>query len=206
MKNRIKKLGGIIAILLVTIACSNSSTSAVAPEKRESFAENIMVKLFKEYSVYSFEEPKEYFEKNEYQTLEELLDNEVPNWRKRLDSEWYKGEKEVTFKVIKEAEEMTKSKFFAQRRIYSTPEYIFFTPKEDTGYDFCEIFVTSGFFLSRDIDKKSIKDFVKKSTLYRLKVDMRDSVDIKSLGLDKETTEKLLKAQNGNKLELIYAK
>ena len=35
---------------------------------------------------------------------------------------------------------------------------------------------------------------------------MRDSVDIKSLGLDKETTEKLLKAQNGNELELIYAK
>ena len=52
-----------IAILLVTIACSNSSTSAVAPEKRESFAENIMVKLFKKYVGYSFEQPKEYFEK-----------------------------------------------------------------------------------------------------------------------------------------------
>jgi len=63
MKNRIKKFGGIIAILLVTVACSNSSTSAVAPEKRESFAENIMVKLFKQYGVYSFEQPKEYFEK-----------------------------------------------------------------------------------------------------------------------------------------------
>ena len=198
MKNRIKKLGGIIAILLVTIACSNSSTSAVASEKRESFAENIMVKLFKEYGVYSFEQPKEYFEKNEYQTLEELLDNEVPNWRKRLDSEWYKSEKEGTFKVIKEAEEMTKSKFFVQRGDYNEPKYIFFTPKENTGYDLGEMYISSNFSLSRDIDKKSIKDFVKKSSLYLLKVDMRDSVDIKSLGLDKETTEKLLKAQTSN--------
>lgn len=133
MKNRIKKFGGIIAILLVTVACSNSSTSAVAPEKRESFAENIMVKLFKQYGVYSFEQPKEYFEKNEFQTFEELLDNEVPNWRKRLEEEWFKNEKEATLKVIKEAEEMTKSKFFVQRGKYNEPKYIFLLPKKILG-------------------------------------------------------------------------
>lgn len=198
MKNRIKKFGGIIAILLVTIACSNSSTSAVAPEKRESFAENIMVKLFKQYGVYSFEHQREYFEKNEYQTFEELLDSEVPGWKERLNTEWYKGEKEKTFKVIKEAEEMTKSKFFLQRGIYNEPKYIFFTPKEDTGYDLCKIYISSGFWLSRDIDKISIKDYVKEYSLYYLKSNMRDSVDIKSLGLDKETTDKLLEAQNSN--------
>ena len=42
----------------------------------------------------------------------------------------------------------------------------------------------------------NIKDFVKESSLYQLKINMRDSVDIKSLGLDKETTEILLEAQN----------
>lgn len=197
MKNRIKKFGGIIAILLVTIACSNSSTSAVAPEKRESFAENIMVKLFKQYGVYSFEQPKEYFEKNEFQTFEELLDNEVPNWRKRLEEEWFKNEKEATLKVIKEAEEMTKSKFFVQRGKYNEPKYIFFTPKENIGCDLCKIYVTSGFLLT-NIIKISIKDYVKEYSLYYLKSNMRDSVDIKSLGLDKETTDKLLEAQNNN--------
>lgn len=197
MKNRIKKFGGIIAILLVTIACSNSSTSAVAPEKRESFAENIMVKLFKQYGVYSFEQPKEYFEKNEFQTFEELLDNEVPNWRKRLEEEWFKNEKEATLKVIKEAEEMTKSKFFVQRGKYNEPKYIFFTPKENIGCDLCKIYVTSGFLLT-NIIKISIKDYVKEYSLYYLKSNMRDSVDIKSLGLDKETTDKLLEAQNSN--------
>lgn len=197
MKNRIKKFGAIIAILLVTVACSNSSTSAVAPEKRESFAENIMVKLFKQYGGYSFEQPKEYFEKNEYQTFEELLDSEVPNWRKRLDSEWYEGEKEATFKVIKEAEEMTKSKFFVQRGDYNEANYIYFTPKENIGCDLCKIYVTSGFLLTNVI-KISIKDYVKEYSLYYLKSNMRDSVDIKSLGLDKETTDKLLEAQNNN--------
>ena len=197
MKNRIKKFGDIIAILLVTIACSNSSTSAVAPEKRESFAENIMVKLFKQYGVYSFEQPKEYFEKNEFQTFEELLDNEVPNWRKRLEEEWFKNEKEATLKVIKEAEEMTKSKFFVQRGKYNEPKYIFFTPKENIGCDLCKIYVTSGFLLT-NIIKISIKDYVKEYSLYYLKSNMRDSVDIKSLGLDKETTDKLLEAQNSN--------
>lgn len=197
MKNRIKKLGGIIAILLVTIACSNSSTSAVAPEKRESFAENIMVKLFKQYGVYSFEQPKEYFEKNEFQTFEELLDSEVPNWRKRLEEEWFKNEKEATLKVIKEAEEMTKSKFFVQRGKYNEPKYIFFTPKENIGCDLCKIYVTSGFLLTNVI-KISIKDYAKEYSLYYLKSNMRDSVDIKSLGLDKETTDKLLEAQNSN--------
>lgn len=197
MKNRIKKFGGIIAILLVTIACSNSSTSAVTPEKRESFAENIMVKLFKQYGVYSFEQPKEYFEKNEFQTFEELLDNEVPNWRKRLEEEWFKNEKEATLKVIKEAEEMTKSKFFVQRGKYNEPKYIFFTPKENIGCDLCKIYVTSGFLLT-NIIKISIKDYVKEYSLYYLKSNMRDSVDIKSLGLDKETTDKLLEAQNNN--------
>jgi lipoprotein len=197
MKNRIKKFGGIIAILLVTVACSNSSTSAVAPEKRESFAENIMVKLFKQYGVYSFEQPKEYFEKNEFQTFEELLDNEVPNWRKRLEEEWFKNEKEATLKVIKEAEEMTKSKFFVQRGKYNEPKYIFFTPKENIGCDLCKIYVTSGFLLT-NIIKISIKDYVKEYSLYYLKSNMRDSVDIKSLGLDKETTDKLLEAQNNN--------
>ena len=197
MKNRIKKFGGIIAILLVTIACSNSSTSAVAPEKPESFAENIMVKLFKQYGVYSFEQPKEYFEKNEFQTFEELLDNEVPNWRKRLEEEWFKNEKEATLKVIKEAEEMTKSKFFVQRGKYNEPKYIFFTPKENIGCDLCKIYVTSGFLLT-NIIKISIKDYVKEYSLYYLKSNMRDSVDIKSLGLDKETTDKLLEAQNNN--------
>lgn len=197
MKNRIKKFGGIIAILLVTIACSNSSTSAVTPEKRESFAENIMVKLFKQYGVYSFEQPKEYFEKNEFQTFEELLDNEVPNWRKRLEEEWFKNEKEATLKVIKEAEEMTKSKFFVQRGKYNEPKYIFFTPKENIGCDLCKIYVTSGFLLT-NIIKISIKDYAKEYSLYYLKSNMRDSVDIKSLGLDKETTDKLLEAQNNN--------
>ena len=197
MKNRIKKFGAIIAILLVTVACSNSSTSAVAPEKRESFAENIMVKLFKQYGGYSFEQPKEYFEKNEYQTFEELLDSEIPNWRKRLDSEWYEGEKEATFKVIKEAEEMTKSKFFVQRGDYNEVNYIYFTPKENKGCELCKIYVTSGFLLTNVI-KISIKDYAKEYSLYYLKSNMRDSVDIKSLGLDKETTDKLLEAQNSN--------
>lgn len=198
MKNRIKKLGGIIAILLVTIACSNSSTSAVAPEKRESFAENIMVKLFKQYGGYSFEQPKEYFEKNEFQTFEELLDSEVPGWKERLETEWYKSEKEKTFKVIKEAEEMTKSKFFVQRGNHNEANYIYFTPKENIGCDLCKIYVTSGFWLARNIKKISIKDYAKEYSLYYLKSNMRDSVDIKSLGLDKETTDKLLEAQNSN--------
>lgn len=133
--------------------------------------------------------------KNEYQTFEELLDSEVPNWRKRLDSEWYEGEKEVTFKVIKEAEEMTKSKFFVQRGDYNEPKYIFFTPKENNGCELCEIYVTSGFFLT-NIIKISIKDYAKEYSLYYLNSNMRDSVDIKSLGLDKETTEILLEVQN----------
>lgn len=46
------------------------------------------------------------------------------------------------------------------------------------------------------LKKVRIKDFVKESSLYQLKNNMRDSVDIKSLGLDKETTEILLEAQN----------
>ena len=93
---------------------------------------------------------------------------------------------------------MTKSKFFVQRGDYNEPKYIFFTPKENTGYDLGEMYISSNFSLSRDIDKKSIKDYVKEYSLYYLKSNMRDSVDIKSLGLDKETTEKLLKAQTSN--------
>lgn len=95
MKNRIKKLGGIIAILLVTIACSNSNSksNAISAEKRKSFSENIMYKTLKKYDEFAFVDKEEDFKKNEYQNIEELLDDNYPTWREKLDTEWYQGEK-----------------------------------------------------------------------------------------------------------------
>lgn len=198
MKNRIKKLGGIIAILLVTIACSNSNSksNAISAEKRKSFSENIMYKTLKKYDEFAFVDKEEDFKKNEYQNIEELLDDNYPTWREKLDTEWYQGEKKITKNIIDEAENITSSKFFLQRREgYS--DNILFTPKENSGFDLCVIYCKGNLGLM-SLKKVRIKDFVKESSLYQLKLNMRDSVDIKSLGLDKETTDKLLEAQNSN--------
>lgn len=196
MKNRIKKFGGIIAILLVTIACSNSNSksNAISAEKRKSFSENIMYKTLKKYDEFAFVDKEEDFKKNEYQNIEELLDDNYPTWREKLDTEWYQGEKKITKNIIDEAENITSSNFFLQRREgYS--DNILFTPKENSGFDLCVIYCNGNLGLM-SLKKVRIKDFVKESSLYQLKNNMRDSVDIKSLGLDKETTEILLEAQN----------
>ena len=200
MKNLIKITGIIAMIVFLSVACSNStnSTKINSSEKKESFSENKMVKLFNAY-YYDFPNNKEYYSKNEYDSIDELMRNTFGNWEYLMSSRnEFKTEMSKIKKLIKEAEEMSKSKFFLQRGEYNMPEYIYFTPKDDTGYDMCKILVgiSSITRMSYSMDKISIKDYVKETSLYVLHSKMRDSVDVKSLALDPATTEKLLEAQN----------
>ena len=50
--------------------------------------------------------------------------------------------------------------------------------------------------LATQIDKISVKEYVNERGLWILHEEMKEGVDIKSLGLDPATTEKLLEAQN----------
>ena len=202
MKNLIEKTGIIAMIVLLSVACSNSSTNSTnvnSSEKKESFSENKMVKLFSTYSLFEFPNDKSYYSKNEYDSIDELMRNTFGNWEYLMSSRnEFKTEMSKIKKLIKEAEEMSKSKFFLQRGEYNMPEYIYFTPKDDTGYNMCEIPVgiSSITRMSYSMDKISIKDYVKETSLYVLHSKMRDNIDIKSLALDPATTKKLLEAQN----------
>ena len=201
MKNLIEKTGIIAMIVFLSVACSNStnSTKINSSEKKESFSENKMVKLFSSYSVFEFPNDKNYYSKNEYDSIDELMRKTFGNWEPlNSNKSEFKAEMKSIKKIIEEAEAMSKSKFFLQKGEYNMPEYIYFTPKDDTGYDMCKILVgiSSITRMSYSMDKISIKDYVKETSLYVLHSDMRSDVDVKSLSLDPATTEKLLEAQN----------
>lgn len=201
MKNLIKRTGIIPMIVFLSVACSNStnSTKINSSEKKESFSENKMVKLFNAY-YYDFPNNKDYYSKNEYDSIDELMRNTFGNWEYLMSNKSeFRAEMKSIKKLIEEAEAISKSKFFLQREENSPmPKYIYFTPKDDIGYNMCEIPVEifSTTHMSPKMNKISIKDFVKETSLYVLHSKMRDSVDVKSLALDPATTKKLLEAQN----------
>ena len=200
MKNQVKKICIVITILLLFVSCSNSnntntSINQSSLQQKESFYENKMVKLFNSFEGYNFPNNEDYYSKNEYKTLDELMGNafSFETW------EGFKKQKERYKKVekfIKEVEGISKSNFFLLKGQYGEIERIFFTPKESTGYDFCEIVVNSSLDLSGKIYKISLKEYINSVGLWLLHEDMKEGVDIKSLGLDPATTEKLLEAQN----------
>jgi hypothetical protein len=200
MKNLIKRTGIIAMIVFLSVACSNStnSTKINSSEKKESFSENKMVKLFSSYSVFEFPNDKNYYSKNEYDSIDELMRKTFGNWEPlNSNKSEFKAEMKSIKKIIQKAEAMSKSKFFLQKGEYNMPEYIYFTPKDDTGYDICKIYIgLSITHMSTEMDKISIRDYVKETSLYVLHSDMRSDVDVKSLSLDPATTEKLLEAQN----------
>jgi len=201
MKNQVKKISFLMVSILFVISCNNSnSTRANKPssEPKESFSESVMVKLFKSCFFYDFPNTKETILKNEYESIDELMSNTFKNWKTLKKGEFDPERAEEVKNTIEEAEKMSKSRFFLQRGgISDEAEFIYFTPKEDIGYDMCVIRLGIGFTqLSTEIEKISLKDFVAKTSLYLLHSDMREGVDIKSLGLDPATTEKLLEAQN----------
>ena len=186
MKNQVKKISFLMVSILFVISCNNSnSTRANKPssEPKESFSESVMVKLFKSCFFYDFPNTKETILKNEYESIDELMSNTFKNWKTLKKGEFDPERAEKVKNTIEEAEKMSKSKFFLQRGgISDEAEFIYFTPKEDMGYDMCVI--------------RSGIGFVAKTSLYLLHSDMREGADIKSLGLDPATTEKLLEAQN----------
>ena len=197
MKNQVKKISFLMVSILFVISCNNSnSTRANKPssEPKESFSESVMVKLFKSCFFYDFPNTKETILKNEYESIDELMSNTFKNWKTLKKGEFDPERAEEVKNTIEEAEKMSKSKFFLQRGgISDEAEFIYFTPKEDIGYDTCVIRLGIGFTqLSTEIEKISLKDFEAKTSLYLLHSYMRECVDIKSLGLDPATTEKLL--------------
>lgn len=191
MKNQIKKISLIALLLFLVCACSNSNSSGTtsnqesdAANQRESFSNSTVAKLLKEYDFYPIP-PKEEILKGEYTTIEELLKN---TFSKRWSLIIEKSKKD-----IEEAEKTSKTKFYLFREpLYGKAKNIYFAAKESSGYDFGVLYVGDNYV---SLDKYSIKDFTAKSSLYILHEALRDSVDIPSFGLDKETTEKLLQAQ-----------
>lgn len=202
MKNQVKKISFLIFSILLVAACSNSNrtntdTKKHSSQPKESFSENVMVKLFGSYLAYYFPSNNEDYLKNEYESIDKLMVDNFGNWESLKRGEFEPKLFKKREKIIEEAEEMSKSKFFLKKDEYGLPEAIFFTPKESTGYDMCKILLDDGFLhLATQIDKISVKEYVNKRGLWLLHEDMREGVDIKSLGLDPATTEKLLEAQN----------
>lgn len=183
MKKQIKQISIIVWGLFIC-ACSNTNTSNIAlNNQRESFSNTTVAKLFKQYDFYKIPE-KEQISKNEYATIEELLKNLFPNggWEKFI-----KNSKED----IEEAEKISKTKFFLYKD--SRSERIYFATENSIG-DFAVMHIGSNFVAPAK--KYSIKNFIAKASLFVLHDCIRENVDVSSFGLDKNTTEKLLEAQN----------
>lgn len=182
MKKQIKQISIIVWGLFIC-ACSNTNTSNIAlNNQRESFSNTTVAKLFKKYDFYKIPE-KEQISKNEYATIEELLKNLYPNrWEKVIEN---------SKEDIEEAEKISKTKFFLYKD--SRSERIYFATGNSIG-DFAVMYIGSNFVAPAE--KNSIKDFIAKSSLFVLHDCIRENVDVSSFGFDKNTTEKLLEAQN----------
>ena len=65
---------------MLFVSCSNSnntntSINQSSLQQKESFYENKMVKLFNSFEGYNFPNNEDYYSKNEYKTLDELMGN-----------------------------------------------------------------------------------------------------------------------------------
>lgn len=199
MKNQLIKIYFVIIFILLFVACSNSNNENAkksSSQLKESFSENVMVRLFNNYLSWNFPNDKEYYSKNEYETIDELMNDAFDNWESLKKGEFEPERFEKIKKTIEEAEKISKSKFFLQRDEYGVPQWIYFTPKENSDEMYGIFTGMAILHLATQIDKISVKEYVNERGLWILHEEMKEGVDIKSLGLDPATTEKLLEAQN----------
>ena len=196
MKKKIKKISLILLILFVC-ACSNTNKnssgsegaektqfSIFSKEEKESFSNTLVAKFFKKYIFYKIPSKDEIL-KDEYTSIEELLKNTYPNrWKAVIEN---------SKKDVEEAEKIANTKFFRAKDRDGFPNYIYFGI-DDPEYDFATIYISDNFV--SPAEKYSTKKYIEEGSLFNLNRSLRDSLDIKSLGLAPATTEKLLEAQN----------
>ena len=190
MKRQIKKISVFLLVLFVC-ACSNTNTSgtgksqdSVVSNEKESFSNATVAKLFKEYDFRKIPSREDIL-KDEYSSIEELLKNTYPNrWKTVVEN---------SKEEIKEAEKIAKTKFFCAKDRDGSPRDIYFGI-DDPKYDFAIMYI--GDIYVYKLDKYSTKEYIEEGTPFVLHQSLRDSLDIKSLGLDPSSEKKLLEAQN----------
>jgi lipoprotein len=190
MKKQIKKIS-IFLLVLFVCACSNTNTSgtgksqdSVVSNEKESFSNTTVAKLFKKYDFRKIPRREDIL-KDEYSSIEDLLKNTYPNhWKAVVENNKEK---------IKEAEKIAKTKFFRVKDRDGFPKDIYFGI-DDPKYDFGVMGISDD-FISK-IKKYSTKEYIEEGTPFVLHQSLRDSLDIKSLGLDPASEKKLLEAQN----------
>ncbi len=194
MKRQIKKMSVFLLVLFVC-ACSSTNTSGtgetgksqepVVSNEKESFSNTTVAKLFKEYDDIYRIPRREDILKDEYSSIEELLKNTYPNrWKTVVEN---------SKEEIKEAEKIAKTKFFCAKDRDGFPKDIYFGI-DDPKYDFGVMYI--GDIYVYKLDKYSTKEYIEEGTPFVLHQSLRDSLDIKSLGLDPSSEKKLLEAQN----------
>ena len=191
MNKQIKKISVFLLVLFAS-ACSNTNTSGigksqepVVSNEKESFSNTTVAKLFKEYDdIYGIPRREDIL-KDEYSSIEELLKNTYPNrWKTVVEN---------SKEEIKEAEKIAKTKFFCAKDRDGFPKDIYFGI-DDPKYDFAIMYI--GDIYVYKADKYSTKEYIEEGTPFVLHQSLRDSLDIKSLGLDPASEKKLLEAQN----------